>query len=382
MRVEREIAGFALPFAAGVLITAYAEKSFCTDSQAVSYIALTAAVIVLPFLHFRERIGCRGRWRDFAIWLSIGLVAFGLGALSAATGISLSLDWPLSQLEFLAGRFGNGLQQTIDAMPFQDQDTEALIKALLTGNRDSLSPDVTESFRASGASHILALSGLHLGLIYLLFLKLLGILGNSIWARRCRSCLLILLCGFYTLATGAGASIVRAFLFILLSEAGKLSRRHTSLVQILFAALLLQLIVSPLSILSVSFQLSYAAMVGIAFVFPWLKGFWPEENNEKKCVSIGEKLIRKPARWIWNSAAMSISCQLTAGPLAYIYFGSAPKHFLLTNLLALPLAGILIPSAALTAFLSAIGCCPSIMTQAVEAIAGLLTWALEIIATM
>ena len=212
MRVEREIAGFALPFAAGVLITAYAEKSFCTDSQAVSYIALTAAVIVLPFLHFRERICCRGRWRDFAIWLSIGLVAFGLGALSAATGISLSLDWPLSQLEFLAGRFGNGLQQTIDAMPFQDQDTGALIKALLTGNRDSLSPDVTESFRASGASHILALSGLHLGLIYLLFLKLLGILGNSIWARRCRSCLLILLCGFYTSATGAGASIVRAFL--------------------------------------------------------------------------------------------------------------------------------------------------------------------------
>lgn len=382
MKVEREIAGFALPFAAGVLITAYAEKSFCANSQTVLHLSLTAAAIALACLSFRERIACSVRLRDYAIWMIACIGAFCGGALSATTGISFNLEWPLSQFELLAGRFGNEMQQTIDTIPFQDPDTGALIGALLTGNRNSLSPAVAEAFRTSGASHILALSGLHLGIIYMIFLKLSGILGNSIWARRCRSCMLILLSGFYTLATGAGASIVRAFLFILLGEIANICGRYKSLPQILFAAMILQLIVSPLSILSISFQLSYAAMAGIAFVFPWLKGFWPDESNEQRTGAFGRKLIGKPARWIWNSAAMSISCQLTTGPLAYMYFGSIPKHFLLTNLLAMPLVGILIPSAALTAFLSALGWCPSIMTQAVEAIAGLLTWALEVISTM
>lgn len=382
MKVEREIAGFALPFAAGVLITAYAEKSFCMDSQTVSQLAFTSAAIALACLSFRERIACSTRWRDFAIWMPVCLGAFCGGALSAATGISLRTDWPSSQFGLLAGRFGNGMQQTIDAIPFQDPDTGALIKALLTGNRSSLSPAVTESFRASGASHILALSGLHLGIVYMIFMKLSGVFGNSIQARRCRSCMLILLCGFYTLATGAGASIVRAFIFILLGEIANICGRHKSLPQILFAAMILQLIVSPLSILSISFQLSYAAMAGIVFVFPWLKGFWPGEIHDQGTRSFGEKLIEKPARWIWNSAAISISCQLTTGPLVHIYFGAIPKHFLLTNLLALPLVGILIPSAALTAFLSALGCCPSTMTQATEALAGLLTRALEVISTM
>jgi competence protein ComEC len=70
-------------------------------------------------------------------------------------------------------------------MPFQSPDTGALLKALLTGNRSSLSPAVIEAFRTSGASHILALSGLHLGIIYAIFSKGLAVLGTAYMQNDC-----------------------------------------------------------------------------------------------------------------------------------------------------------------------------------------------------
>lgn len=380
MNVEREIAGFVAPFAAGVLVTAYAGGSSCVDSPTFSYISFGAIAIALACLLSRNRWRCKGGevLQRIALWIFISIGAFGSGALSAAADMLQSFEWPASRLEVTAENFAGKMQSAIDSIPFKSQDTGALIKALLTGNRSSLSSAITEAFRSSGASHILALSGMHLGIICLILSKMLSIMGYSITARRCRSCLLILLCGFYTLATGAGASIVRAFLFILLSEIAKLSGRHRSLIQILFAAMLIQLTISPLSALSVSFQLSYAAMAGIAFIFPWLRGFWPETEAS----TAGGKAIGKAGQRIWTAAALSISCQMTTGPLAYIYFDTIPKHFLLTNLISLPIAGILIPAAALTLCLSALGWCPAFMIQITEALADLLTWALEVISTM
>lgn len=384
MKVEREIAGIALPFMAGVLITAHAEQSFCIDYQAVSIISLGVTAMVLVWLLYRYRsadkdIAWREKWSDSSIRSVVCLGVFSCGVLSAATELFMGIEWPSSRSEIMARQIQSGLQLAIDSIPFQSTDTGALIKALLTGDRSSLSPAVTSAFRASGASHILALSGLHLGIIYMIFSKLSGILGNGRNARRYRSLILILLCGTYTMATGAGASIVRAFLFIFLTEIARLCGRGRSLSQLLFASLLLHLTISPLSVLSVSFQLSYSAMAGIAFIFPWVKGLWPEKDTAE--TTTGRHLSRA-MRWIWTSAALSISCQLTTGPLAYIYFGTFPKYFLLTNLIALPLTGILIPCAALTLCLSAIGICPMIVVTLTERFSDTLTWALEVIATM
>lgn len=377
MKVEREIAGFALPFAAGVIVTAYAGKSFCSGFHIISVYAFAAISIALICLSSR-----RSR-KDLAIEALICAGAIGCGALSAAAGLSADINPPASRLESLAEDFGSGMQRAIEAIKFQSPDAGALIKALLTGNRSSLSPAVTEAFRASGASHILALSGLHLGIIYVIFSKALVILGNGSHARRWRSGLVISLCGFYTLATGAGPSIVRAFIFILLNEIAGLSGRYNSLAQVLLASLILQLAFSPLSSITVGFQLSYAAIAGIAFIFPWLKSFWPEEDAEGENPSTAAgRMLTSAGRWIWTSAALSISCQLTAGPLAYIYFGTFPKHFLLTNLLALPLTGILIPSAVLTLFLSAIGWCPTSIIRITEFLADLLVWLLNVISTL
>ena len=385
MNVEREIAGFALPFTAGVLAAAYIGVLFCGDPFLIHTIAFTAIILSAAFLLQRGKFCLTDR----TIWILTGIGALGCGLLSGFTSIN-HIRLPGSEIRSIANSINLNIQSAIDAVPFRNEESTALVKALLTGERNSLAPHIKEAFRASGASHILALSGLHLGIIYALINRCISILGNSRMMKIIRSATTIGICGIYTMATGAGDSLVRAYIFIILGETARLTGRYHSLGHILLTSLIIQLILFPQAIRSVGFQLSYAAMAGIAFIFPWLKGFWnrAEElfkrsgSDREENESIVAGTLSRPIKWIWNSVALSISCQLTTGPLAYFYFGTFPQNFMLTNLLALPLTGILIPAALLTLILSWTGCCPSVMVEATEYLIRMLIRILEIIASM
>ena len=375
MDVEREIAGIALPFTIGAVITVCTVKSFCAGGFVIHELAFAACFVSLCGLLLRKRLSLG----DGAVRTLLILSLCSCGALSGAVSAYHIPFADCSSVEEYAIGFGIRMQNIIDSIPFSSAQTNALLKALLTGERSTLSPELTEAFRDSGASHILALSGLHLGIIYGIFSKVLFFMGNSMAGRRMRSAVIVSLCGFYTLATGAGPSIVRAFIFIFLGEAARMTGRLHSLRQLLMASLLIQVIIDPLSVRSVSFQLSYAAMAGIAFIYPWLRDFWPSgEAGDDSC---GRALVRS-MRWIWNSAALSISCQLATGPVAYLYFGTFPQHFLLTNLISLPLTGIIIPCALACLGLSGLGWCPTFVVSVTEWLVSLLTWSLEVIASM
>ena len=222
------------------------------------------------------------------------------------------------------------VRAVIDAIPFPSSGTAPLLKAFLTGDRSSLSRETTSVFRASGASHLLALSGLHIGVIYLIFRRVGGVIGNSPAIRALRSLLTVAAAGFFTLMVGASPSIVRAFLFIAISEISVLSGRPRNSLKILCLALFLQLAASPLTIRSVGFQLSYAAMLGIFLIFPVMDSWYPAPEKPAPAVF-------HPVRRIWQGAALSISCQAFTAPLCWHYFHSFPRYFLLSNLLALPL---------------------------------------------
>lgn len=375
MDVEREIAGIALPFTIGAVITVCTVKSFCAGGFVIHELAFAACFVSLCGLLLRKRMSLG----DGAVRTLLILSACSCGALSGAVSAYHIPFADCSSVEEYAIEFGLRMQNIIDSIPFSSAQTNAMLKALLTGERSTLSPELTEAFRDSGASHILALSGLHLGIIYGIFSKVLFFTGNSVAGRRMRSAVIVILCGFYTLATGAGPSIVRAFIFIFLGEAARMTGRLHSLRQLLMASLLIQVIIDPLSVRSVSFQLSYAAMAGIAFIYPWLRDFWPSgEAGDDSC---GRALVRA-MRWVWNSAALSISCQLATGPLAYLYFGTFPQHFLLTNLISLPLTGFIIPCALVCLGLSGLGWCPTFVVSVTEWLVSLLTWSLEVIASM
>lgn len=366
MKEERDIAWFSIPFTVGVLTTIHtAHQSYDTGSSLAAmtpYICLLPAVLLIYPAH--------RRWNREIILLLIVMAAFACGMVCGATGAFTAPFRLFGKTESMALALGQSMEDSIDRMAFTQPETGAIIKALLTGDRGDIPQTVTDAFRDSGASHILALSGMHLGIIYAIVSKALALIGNSPGATRIRSIATILLCGTYTMATGAGTSIVRAFLFIVLGETARLSGRKRGIRTVLLSALVVQLAISPQSIKSVGFQLSYAAMAGIAYIYPWLRNFWPEGT--------GNGILRR----IWDSAAMSVACQVTTGPLAWIYFRSFPQHFLLTNLMALPLTGAIMPLALIALGLDMIGLCPDIMLKATETLVIALSVALEIISVM
>ena len=367
MTEEREIAGFVVPFTIGIISATYSLSQFWSSHIVpVATSVFIAAFPLILLLHPSRRK------RDRRVIMTLVVIAAsGCGLLTGFThrlaSIAINTDFTLVP-DWLAG-LGVRMKQRIDSLPFSHNSTNAVISALITGDRSDLTKELSSIFRESGASHILALSGLHLGIIYGIIPRILSVAGKSLNARRLRYILTVSACAIYTAATGAGASITRAFLFIFIGETAALSGRHRNIVVTLMASLFIQLLFSPGSAKDIGFQLSYAAMAGIAFIYPRLKGLWPE----------GTGGIMKR---IWESAAISISCQLTTGPLAYMYFGTFARHFLLTNLLAMPLTCIIIPISMLTAGLDAAGICPDILLKATEILVCTMIDCLKTIATM
>lgn len=364
MDVKREYAGFEPLFAVGAYIAASAPTGFSFTYTAVNA-ALAASVGLSAVLH-----SCRNSVSGQAVRTAVMFLALAAGIFCGLNGrLTESSGFERAIPKAITGLCAH-LKEAVDSIPFTSHSTNALIKALLTGDRNDLPHDLTEAFRESGAAHILALSGLHLGIIYGLISRSMSIFGNTVRAKRIRSIATIALCTLYTLATGAGASITRALIFIILREAGKISARHTDLKTILSRSLLIQLAIRPADITDIGFQLSYAAMAGIAYIHPHLKGIWTDND--------GSHLLKS----IWDAASLTISCQLTTGPLAYLYFRSFPTYFILANLLALPLTGLLIPVSILTVALDASGLCPEILTETCEKTVSCLIFILETISAM
>lgn len=248
------------------------------------------------------------------------IVPFIAGALGFCA-VSLIKSLPVISTALGAA---DSLNRAIDLIGVKS-GTSALMKALLTGNKGYLDKETIEIFRISGASHLLALSGLHLGFIYGLIKKFLSPFGNSPVIRAIRTGITLGLCSFYTIMTGSGPSIVRALLFIVTNEACSLDpERKRSSIGILFMAFVTQVTATPGVINSIGFQLSYLAMAGIFLVGLPMQKWYPSGKHPD--------ILKK----IWDAAAISISCQLFTAPVSWYHFHSFPLHFLLTNIIALP----------------------------------------------
>lgn len=345
MNEARDIVGISVPFAAGVATGA---ALYPLLSGRLPYITSSILLILIFITTILARFDkFSGRWLVIAgIFLITGI--FSSLSHSIASGIP---EYESGFISSVAADAVGTLRSVIDNIPYPSESTAPLVKALLTGDKSDLTKEITGIFRDSGASHILALSGLHLGVLYILLARLTAPLGNSPWIRRLRYSLIIVAALFYSIMTGATPSIIRAFLFITINETARLLGRKREPVRVLLAALTVQLALKPDVISSVGFQLSYMAMAGIFLLYPTMERIYPAPS--------GSRLSRfNPFRKIWNAAMLSISCQIFTGPLAWYYFHTFPKYFILTNLVALPLTSAIMTLSVATIALSFLGICP------------------------
>lgn len=204
-------------------------------------------------------------------------------------------------------------------------ETYAIGAALITGHRDDLSPTLRNSYAKTGAMHVLAVSGLHVGLIYLGLQFLLRLLANwyGYWKWLKVGLLLLGVWGFVYF-TGATASVVRAgcmFSFIIVGQALK---RYTNIYNTIAASAFCMLLVNPQLLLNVGFQLSYLALLGIIFFQPFIY-----------------RALYFRFRWldyVWKLSSVALAAQLTTLPISLFYFHQFPVYFLLSGLIVVPAA--------------------------------------------
>ncbi len=233
------------------------------------------------------------------------------------------------------------LQQRLERRFSKSISTEenlSLLKALSWGDKKGISEETKRDFLNSGAMHLIALSGLNVGIIYKILWILLSFAGNSPIVKKIRSVIVIIIIWLYAIFTGMGTSIVRAVLMATIYEFGIIFSRDKSGLNSLGLSAIIITLVEPDSPSEISFQLSFGAMLGILIIYPIIK-----DSHKIKMAT--------PLKYLWEISALSISCQVFTTPIILLNFKSYALYSMITNLLCTPLTALvtsLTPISAIT----------------------------------
>jgi len=203
-----------------------------------------------------------------------------------------------------------------------------LAEALLIGYKDDLDKNLVQSYSNTGVVHIIAISGLHLALIYWLLNLLLKPLKTKGRMRWIKAILIIAGLWLFSMLSGGSASVCRSALMFTLIVMGENIDRKTNIYNSLAASAFLLLCYNPYWLWDAGFQLSYIAVLSIiVFMKPVYNWFY-----------IKNKLLDQ----VWKMAAISIAAQMLTTPVSIYHFQQFPNYFLITNLVAVPLSSLVV----------------------------------------
>jgi len=225
----------------------------------------------------------------------------------------------------------------------------AIIQALLLGQRQDISKEIYEEYAAAGAIHILAVSGLHVGIILFILNWLFKPFNYFKNGLIFKTILLIILMWGFTILAGLSPSVVRAVTMFSFIAIGMQMRRKTSVLNSLFISLFILLLVNPYFIFQVGFQLSYLAVFAIVTIQPKLFKLWQPKF--------------KITKYFWGLLSVSIAAQIGVLPLSLFYFHQFPGLFFLSNLVVLPVLGIILGLGILVIILSLLNLLPNFIAE-------------------
>ncbi len=216
----------------------------------------------------------------------------------------------------------------------------AVAAAMLTGDDDLLDSQQRQEYSNTGVIHILCVSGLHVGIIFLLAEAVFSLIKNRRFTKVAKPVFTLLIIWFYALLTGMAAPVIRASFMFSLILVGRSFQKQLQTLNTLGAAAFVLLFVDPGVLYKVGFQLSFSAVAGIVLFQQFIKKLWQPTNI----------LLSKS----WDLIAVSIAAQVFTLPLILYYFGQFPVYFLIANLIAIPISGIIIYTGIAEAMLSLI----------------------------
>lgn len=220
--------------------------------------------------------------------------------------------------------------KTIETYVGADKDITAIAEAMLIGYKENLDRDLLQAYSNTGVVHIIAISGLHLGLIYVMLVFIfdrLPLLKKSILIK---TLLLIACLWLFAILTGASASVLRSAVMFTCVAIGKNFFKQSSVYNSLAASAVILLVYNPYLLWDVGFQLSYLAVLGIIWLQPFIYRWFYFKY--------------KAVRYVWAMVSVTLAAQIAAFPICMFYFHQFPNMFLFTNLFTVPLAEVLLIS--------------------------------------
>ena len=248
------------------------------------------------------------------------------------------------------------------------KDELAVFQALILGQRRDISDQLYRNYAAAGAIHILAISGLHIGILLLMLNLMLRPLERIKNGKFVKAIFIIILLWGFAFLTGLSPSVVRAVCMFSFIAIGMQLKRKTGSLNSVFLSMFFLLLLNPYYLFQVGFQLSYLAVISIIIFQPVIYGIFSPRF--------------KAIDYFWKLSSVSLAAQIGVMPLSIYYFHQFPGLFLLSNLVILPFLGLILGLGILVILLSLGNLLPGVikdlfafllnaMNQFIEFIAGM-----------
>jgi competence protein ComEC len=234
----------------------------------------------------------------------------------------------------------------------------AVANALILGIRDELDAYILSAYAASGAMHILSVSGLHVGILFIILSSFLKYIKKLRYGQVLFAVVMLVLLWFYAFVTALSPSVLRSVAMFTCVVIAQAILRKNNIFNALSISAFLLLCWDPYLLMSVGFQLSYLAVVGIVLLTPGLMRlidipdpyasyrkwhFWKKLKSRRDYGRFFRSLFHGSLNWLWNVTCVSITAQLITFPLGLYYFHQFPTYFLVANPFVLLLSALVLP---------------------------------------
>jgi competence protein ComEC len=267
---------------------------------------------------------------------------------------------------YYSGRLHSRIVRNLEKANFNNEEMNVAL-ALILGQQQDISSDIIQHYQYSGATHILSVSGLHVGFIMLFINFILKPIPNTRKGSLIKLISILLSLSAFAIISGLSPSVLRSVVMFSFLAIGHHLRRSGSIYHTLLVSMLLILLCEPYFLFDVGFQLSYLALFFIVWLQPLLKQIWTPKH--------------KIQTTIWNALTVSFAAQIGTLPLCLYYFHQFPGLFFVTNILIIPILSFIMIAGIIVMILAIFMSPPVIIIEVFEKSIYLLNKTIHIVAS-
>lgn len=267
---------------------------------------------------------------------------------------------------YYSGRLHSRIVRNLEKSKFNKEEMNVAL-ALILGQQQDISQDIIQDYQYSGATHILSVSGLHVGFIMIFINFILKPIPNTRKGSLIKLLSILLALSTFAIISGLSPSVLRSVVMFSFLAIGNHLRRSGSIYHTLLVSVLLILLFEPYFLFDVGFQLSYLALFFIVWLQPVLKKIWTPKNKIKISV--------------WNALTVSFAAQIGTLPLCLYYFHQFPGLFFVTNIIIIPLLSFIMIAGIIVMLIAIYSSPPLLLIETFEKSIYLLNKTIHIVAS-